>query len=131
VCVCVSLSLNFLSFSFSLSLVLPVACNFILLGSTKIVSVLLIYFDAFTGLPSRLVGNGLKKTFDDNSPPNVLGKGLSIYGEILGSIRGFVESADTFIGRCLYVWPHLLYVCPSALLSRFFFSSLSLLCIQK
>ena len=39
--------------------VFAVATNFILLGSTKIVSVLVAYVDVFVGLPARLLGRSV------------------------------------------------------------------------
>ena len=41
--------------------IFAVGTNFILLGSTKILSILFIYADVIVGMPSRFVGNQMKK----------------------------------------------------------------------
>ena len=89
--------------------IFAVASNFILLGSTKILSVLFIYLDTLTGMPTRFIGKtlsgggGKKDNNGDNGGGNLLGTTLRTYGEILGNTRSFLESADTFIGRYLVI----------------------------
>ena len=82
--------------------IFAIASNFILLGSTKILSILFIYADAITGMPTRFVGNALKK-LPSNSPGERVGLVLKFYGDVLGGIRGFLENGDTFVGRYLVV----------------------------
>jgi len=81
--------------------IFAVASNFILLGSTKILSVLFIYADALTGMPSRFLGGAAKKSL--KGPGSALGAGFKAYGDALGAVRGFLEGADTFVGRYLVV----------------------------
>jgi hypothetical protein len=81
--------------------IFAVASNFILLGSTKILSVLFIYADALTGMPSRFLGGAAKKNL--KGPGSALGAGFKAYGDALGAVRGFLEGADTFVGRYLVV----------------------------
>ena len=84
--------------------IFAVASNFILLGSTKILSVLFIYADALTGMPTRAVGKGMKKLSKEKSTPHLLGETLSAYGQIIGAARSFLESVDTFVGRYLVIF---------------------------
>lgn len=85
--------------SFLAGTIFAIASNFILLGSTKILSTLFIYFDALTGFPARLIGGISKRAF----PDSVVGKGAKLYGDLSGGIRQFLESTDTFVGRYLVV----------------------------
>jgi len=81
--------------------IFAVASNFILLGSTKILSVLFIYADALTGMPTRFLGGQAKKNL--KGPGSTVGAGFKAYGDALGAVRGFLEAADTFVGRYLVV----------------------------
>jgi len=81
--------------------IFAVASNFILLGSTKILSVLFIYADAVTGMPTRFLGGQAKKNL--KGVPSTVGAGFKAYGDTLGALRGFLESADTFVGRYLVI----------------------------
>ena len=81
--------------------IFAVASNFILLSSTKIVAVLFIYADTLTGMPSRAIGNGLKKISSKQSAPDIVGSVLKVYGDILGTTRNIVEQTDSFVGRYL------------------------------
>jgi len=81
--------------------IFAIASNFILLGSTKIISVLFIYADILTGMPTRTLANILNKFAPKSSLPDVVGSIFKIYGEIIGTLRKFVESTDTFVGRYL------------------------------
>lgn len=83
--------------------IFAVASNFILLGSTKILSVLFIYLDALTGMPARFVGGTIKKASPKDSPGSAFGFGLKTYGDILGKVRSLLEAGDTFVGRYLVV----------------------------
>jgi len=82
--------------------IFAIASNFILLGSTKIFSIILIYADAITGMPTRFVG-GLLKKLPNNSVGETTGKVLKFYGDILGGLRGALEAGDTFVGRYLVI----------------------------
>ena len=79
------------------------ASNFILLGSTKILTVLFVYFDALTGFPARNIGRLIEKASPVSSAGKNVGKGLLTIGEIVGFIRKFLEAADTFVGRYLVI----------------------------
>lgn len=81
--------------------VFAVASNFILLGSTKIFTVLLIYFDALLGWPIRFIGGLLQKFSGKDSTPSSVGKAMKIIGDIIGGVRKAVEVIDTFVGRYL------------------------------
>jgi hypothetical protein len=83
--------------------IFAIASNFILLGSTKILSVLLIYADVVTGMPTRFIGSTLKKT-NTNNIPEKMGGVLSLYGDLIGAVKSFVENADTFVGRYLVIF---------------------------
>ena len=81
--------------------IFAVASNFILLGSTKIIAVLLIYADTLTGMPTRFIGDGFKKFSKPKSGGELFGTLLKIYGNVLGTTRSAVEKTDTFVGRYL------------------------------
>jgi hypothetical protein len=89
--------------SFLAGTIFALASNFILLGSTKIISVLIIYVDALTGLPARLLGSGLKKISKENSVTSTIGSILKGYGDVMSGSRKFSEAADTFVGRYLVI----------------------------
>jgi hypothetical protein len=78
--------------------IFAVASNFILLGSTKVITVLLIYIDALFGIPVRVIGALLSKF---NSLPGKVGNVLKFSGEAFGAIRRSIEAIDTFVGRYL------------------------------
>jgi hypothetical protein len=82
--------------------IFAIASNFILLGSTKILSILFIYADAITGMPTRFLGGVLKK-LPAKSAGERVGVVVKFYGDVLGGIRGFLETGDTFVGRYLVV----------------------------
>ena len=82
--------------------IFAIASNFILLGSTKILSILFIYADAITGMPTRFIGGAMKK-LPANSAGERVGTLIKFYGDILGGARGLLESGDTFVGRYLVV----------------------------
>eukprot|EP01041_Mallomonas_annulata_P001945 gene1945-3772_t len=81
--------------------IFAVACNVILLGSTKIISIIFIYADVLTGMPTRFIGNVLKKLLPNSSTGDSVGTLLKLYGDIMGGVRGALESIDTFVGRYL------------------------------
>jgi hypothetical protein len=83
--------------------IFAVASNFILLGSTKILSVLFIYADALTGFPARVIGGAVKKASPKASPGEIVGSGIKTYGDVLGGVRGLLEATDTFVGRYLVI----------------------------
>jgi hypothetical protein len=81
--------------------IFAVASNFILLSSTKIVAVLFIYADTLTGMPSRAIGNGIKKVSQKASGGDIFGSVLKAYGDVMGFTRSVVENVDVFVGRYL------------------------------
>lgn len=92
--------------------IFAVASNFILLGSTKIFTVILIYIDALLGFPIRILGNVIQRfstqpksgTNKELSKPTVVylvGKAFSLMGEVVGGSRKAMEVLDTFVGRYL------------------------------
>ena len=83
--------------------IFAVASNFILLGSTKILTVLFVYFDALTGFPARNIGKLIKRASPEKSPGQGVGGVLQGYGEVSGFVRRFLEGADTFVGRYLVI----------------------------
>ena len=89
--------------SFLAGTIFALASNFILLGSTKIIAVLFIYADALTGFPARLLGSGIKKAARSNKPLDLVGSGIKVYGDVLGTSRKLIENIDTFVGRYLVI----------------------------
>ena len=81
--------------------IFAVGTNFILLGSTKILSILFIYADVITGMPSRFVGAQVEKS--QGGAAKNAGKVLKAYGDVLGGVRSFLEAGDTFVGRYLVI----------------------------
>eukprot|EP01031_Cornospumella_fuschlensis_P037562 gene37562-45621_t len=81
--------------------IFAVASNFILLGSTKIITVLLIYFDALFGFPARCIGDLLTKWTKNKSTVNKAGNVLKFTGDVFGTVRKSIEVIDTFVGRYL------------------------------
>ncbi|KAJ1387117.1 hypothetical protein B484DRAFT_459885, partial [Ochromonadaceae sp. CCMP2298] len=81
--------------------VFAVASNFILLGSTKVFAVLLIYADALLGLPTRTIAWLLKRIPVGKPATERVGKGFEVVGELIGNVRKAVEIVDTFVGRYL------------------------------
>ena len=90
--------------SFLAGTIFAIASNFILLGSTKILSVLFIYADVITGMPTRFLGNTLRKTNPPNSPLDRVGYVVKLYGDVIGTVKSVLESADTFVGRYLVIF---------------------------
>lgn len=84
--------------------IFAIASNFILLGSTKILSVLFIYTDVITGMPTRFLGNSLQKISPEASMPSRAAFVLKTYGDLMGGLKTFIENADTFVGRYLVVF---------------------------
>jgi hypothetical protein len=66
--------------------------------------VLFIYADVITGMPTRFIGDTLKKTTSSSSPPQSIGTVLKLYGDVIGAFKSFLETADTFVGRYLVVF---------------------------
>jgi len=99
--------------------IFALASNFILLGSTKIFAVLLIYIDAIFGLPARFIGANMKKYSAARSPPNSVGTVVNLLGDILGTTRRTVETFDTFVGRYL-VFATTVYIAFKFLHFKFF-----------
>lgn len=81
--------------------IFAIGSNFILLGSAKILSILFIYADVITGMPSRFLVEQLKKAKE--GPAATVGTVVKAYGDVLGSVRGFLEAGDTFVGRYLVI----------------------------
>lgn len=96
--------------------IFAVASNFILLGSTKVFAVLMIYMDALFGFPTRLLGSLIKKVTGEEQ---VAGKIFSVFGDIIGKVRRGVEIIDTFVGRYL-VFATTVYVAFKFLHFKFF-----------
>ena len=90
--------------SFLAGTIFAIASNFILLGSTKILSVLFIYADVITGMPTRFLGNALRKTNSPDSPLDRVGYIVKLYGDVIGTVKSVLESADTFVGRYLVIF---------------------------
>lgn len=85
--------------------IFAIASNFILLGSTKIITVLFVYSDALTGLPARWIGKLVKKVSPStNKGGQMLGNIITFYGELSKTLRQFIENTDTFVGRYLVVF---------------------------
>ena len=78
--------------------IFALASNFILLGSTKIISIVTIYLDVLTGFPSRLLGKGLK-----NSGAKPIGYFFEAYGTIVGTLRNVLVKIDSFVGSYLVI----------------------------
>lgn len=78
--------------------IFALASNFILLGSTKIISIVTIYLDVLTGFPSRLIGKGLK-----NSSAKPIGYIFEAYGTIVGTLRNVLVKIDSFVGSYLVI----------------------------
>lgn len=84
--------------------IFAIASNFVLLGSTKIVTVLIIYMDALTGFPARIFGKGIKRFSKKDAVVNQsIGNLFRFYGELLGTVRKVTEGVDTFVGRYLVI----------------------------
>ena len=81
--------------------IFALGCNVVLLGSTKIISVLFLFGDFSTGFPARVIGDLLKRFSQPKSPGDIAGTGIKLYGDLLGTIRGVVENIDLFVGRYL------------------------------
>ena len=84
--------------------IFAIASNFILLGSTKILSVLFIYADVITGMPTRFLGDSLRRTNSQNSVMDRVGYVIKLYGDVIGTMKSVLESADTFVGRYLVIF---------------------------
>lgn len=82
--------------------IFAIGSNFILLGSTKILSILFIYADVITGMPTRFIGGQLKKS-KEGAAANV-GAVFKAYGDVLGTLRTLLETGDTFVGRYLVIF---------------------------
>lgn len=83
--------------------VFAISSNFILLGSTKIFTVLLIYLDAIFGWPNRAIGGLIQRviSYKTNAVANTVGQVMKIVGDVVGATRRTVEVIDTFVGRYL------------------------------
>eukprot|EP01036_Dinobryon_divergens_P024361 gene24361-32806_t len=99
--------------------IFAVASNFILLGSTKIFSVLLIYIDAIFGFPARFIGSNLKKFSSANSVQKNVGLVVNVFGDVVGTTRRTMEIFDTFVGRYL-VFSTTIYIAFKFLHFKFF-----------
>lgn len=102
--------------------IFALATNFILIGSTKIVAVIVTYFDFFLGMPTRFLANQLWQrtvaTDEDANDADLIKGALSaltspasigllalaivrLFAESLKLTRQLVEFADLFVGRYL------------------------------
>ena len=79
------------------------ATNFILLGSSKIFNIILVYIDALTGFPARNLGK-LKNTKTFNKIPlNYFWMLCSGYGQLIGIIKNVTTGYDKFVGDYLVI----------------------------
>ncbi len=88
--------------------VFAVATNLVLIGSTKIITIVVSYADIFLGLPLRLVfgftsdrlkGAGAEK--NALAPLYATTSALNLVGRSFEFVRKLVEGADIFVGRYL------------------------------
>jgi len=79
--------------------IFAVACNVILLGSSKIISIIFVYGDVLTGMPARFIGNLLTKV----PPVAPVGLAIKVYGDVIGVLRNVLDKIDTFISKYLVV----------------------------
>jgi hypothetical protein len=79
--------------------VFAVAVNFILLGSTKIFAVLMVYADVQLGVPLKLLASLMNVVPAQGSRQFAQLLGVLTGG--LGTLRGLVESVDMFVSRYL------------------------------
>ncbi|KAJ1480848.1 hypothetical protein T484DRAFT_1809517 [Baffinella frigidus] len=95
--------------TFIAGVVFAVASNLVLIGSTKIITILISYIDIFFGFPLRFVfgfindrvrGAGLDKSVPGKGVVLVTG-GIKFVGQTSGFIRQCVEAVDVFVGRYL------------------------------
>ena len=80
--------------------------NFILVGSTKILQVVVTWFDFFLGMPSRFVStkaiDQLSDEADESPKPAVVAFTVSkTAGEAIGLARQFVDALDVFTSQYL------------------------------
>ena len=79
--------------------------NFILVGSTKILQVVVTWFDFFLGMPSRFVSTKAIESLSDDSDstkPAVVAFTVSkTAGEAIGLARQFVDALDVFTSQYL------------------------------
>jgi hypothetical protein len=80
--------------------------NFILVGSTKILQVVVTWFDFFLGMPSRFVStkaiDQLSDENDESPKPAVVAFTVSkTAGEAIGLARQFVDALDVFTSQYL------------------------------
>ena len=80
--------------------------NFILVGSTKILQVVVTWFDFFLGMPSRFVStkaiDQLSDDSDETPKPAVVAFTVSkTAGEAIGLARQFVDALDVFTSQYL------------------------------
>lgn len=88
--------------------VFAVATNLVLIGSTKIITIVVSYADFFLGFPIRLVfGFTADRLKGAGAEKNVLAPlyygttALKSVGQVSLGVRKFVEGADVFVGRYL------------------------------
>ncbi|KAJ8602588.1 hypothetical protein CTAYLR_008777 [Chrysophaeum taylorii] len=78
--------------------IFAVALNVIFIGSSKIISVLVIFLDFFLGLPARLVA----KIPSGNNEVVVAGlAAIGFFGDAMEVVRKVAEFADLFVARYL------------------------------
>jgi hypothetical protein len=95
--------------TFVAGVVFAVASNVVLIGSTKIISIVIFYSDFFIGLPIRLtfgfINDRLVKSGAGNNPAGVVliaGTGaVRLIGQTTEVARKFIEFWDVFVGRYL------------------------------
>jgi len=92
--------------TFVAGVVFAVASNLVLIGSTKIITIVVSYVDFFFGLPLRLIfgftNDRLKDTKNPVGKVVEVGSGVGKFvGEVSGVTRRVVEGADIFVGRYL------------------------------
>lgn len=87
--------------------IFAVAVNIIFIGSSKIISVLVIFLDLLLGLPARLLSKlpvGAGSSSSKEEPKSIAVTTLAaigVFGQILEVIRKVAEFADVFVARYL------------------------------
>lgn len=86
--------------------IFALATNFILVGSTKIIQVIVTYFDFFLGMPVRFLSSKGVETLEakddsQNQPAIVALSSVKVLGDVIGIVRQVVDFVDVFVSRYL------------------------------
>ena len=87
--------------SFLTGTIFALATNILLLGSTKILSVFLLYIDAIVGFPIRLLGKLLTKLKNENPVAGNIALTITVLGDAIRFIKNAIEGFDSFVGTKL------------------------------